>query len=218
MSFYDELETFMGKIANAHTGVSKGREPEMMDRRSRDGARLIGKYGIRADEWDQLAAEAGLEGADMFDKFAQEAVMRYQFTSLYNRYGGRWDGVAVAWKAGTQAAEYIVNQGYAINDVISSGNAGVLTSYVSEVKMDAQDRPEGFSDPQNVMSDGPFVRQGDEPQQLQTQPVRSNARDPGQAVMSMLTSLRKNQTSMAEQAMQDETVGETPTTTEQVTE
>lgn len=78
-------------------------------------ARLLGAYGIPSDEWDGLAAAAGIAGATWKDPAAQDKVARMVFDDLYRKYGD-WRLVAVAWKAGEDAADKIAADPSALQD------------------------------------------------------------------------------------------------------
>ena len=151
MSFYEELEAFMGSMRVTETGAGETKDLyERVTGRSGDTP-LLGPYGIRADEWEELAS--------------QNAVVEQQLTRLYNQFEGRWDLVAVAWKAGEAVADRIAN-GETINQVVSGeGDVDTLQSYVNDVMATAQITPSEAKPSrerqgpfeQAALSSGPFA-------------------------------------------------------------
>lgn len=135
MSFYDELEAFMSSIRMAQTGTPDAPMFERVTGRS-GTARLLGPYGIRSDEWEELSAVTGIKGAPWQDKYAQEAVVRHQLTRLYNQYG-KWDVVAVAWRAGEDVANR-VNEGETLSQVIKGDGVTQLQNWVNDTMAGAQ--------------------------------------------------------------------------------
>ena len=190
MTFYDELASFMKAVAQSNgTTAAANADYQKVTGRSGDVA-LLGPYQIRADEWDMLSSEAGIGGAPWQDRYAQEAVVRYQFTKLYNQYDGRWDGVAVAWKAGEQAANFIVNEGYPIQEIISGEGAANMQSFINDTMTDSQSdiAPQAAMQAKEV---GPFANAA-----LATPPRPAKTEQqmaPADAVTGMLTSMRNNQ-------------------------
>ena len=141
MSFYEELEAFMGSMRVTQTGT--GETKDLYERvTGRVGETpLLGPYGIRSDEWEALAGQSGLQGARWQDKQAQTAVVEQQLTRLYNQFEGRWDLVAVAWQAGEGVADRIAN-GETIEQVVGGeGDVDTLQSYVNDVMGTAQITP-----------------------------------------------------------------------------
>ncbi len=63
MSFFDELDSFMGAVRQSNTG-----SPDNAENYQRvygnGNVRLLGPYMIRSDEWEPLAEQAGIPGAN----------------------------------------------------------------------------------------------------------------------------------------------------------
>lgn len=194
MSYYDELDSFMTAVRQSN-GVLTGEPGSYQKVTGRAGdVPLLGPYMIRADEWDSLSVEAGIGGAPWQDKYAQEAVIRYQFTKLYNQYDGRWDGVSVAWMAGEKAANFIVNDGYPIQEVITGDGASQLQGFINSTMMDADsatDMPAEAA--MQAKETGPFANAA-----LATPPRPAGTEQQmaaPDAVMGLLTSMRNSQLS-----------------------
>jgi len=97
----------------------------------------LGAYGILDINWygtktqKSWAEQAGYAGARWDDKVAQDAVAKYKVQEYFNKFGS-WDAVSVAWFAGPQVAERMVNEGvidYTIKDV----NGQDVKTYVDEM-------------------------------------------------------------------------------------
>ena len=165
MSFYEELEAFMGSMRVTETGTGETKDLyERVTGRSGDTP-LLGPYGIRSDEWEELASQSGLQGARWQDRQAQNAVVEQQLTRLYNQFEGRWDLVAVAWQAGEGVADRIAN-GETIDQVVrGEGDVDTLQSYVNDVMATAQITPSEAKPSrerqgpfeQAALSSGPFA-------------------------------------------------------------
>ncbi len=146
MSFYEELEAFMGSMRVTQTGTGETKDLyQRVTGRSGDVS-LLGPYGIRADEWETLTGQSGLQGANWQDKQAQTAVVEQQLTRLYNQYEGRWDLVAVAWQAGEGDVSML--QGY-VNDVMA-------TAQITPSKAKPSRERKGPFE-QAALSSGPFA-------------------------------------------------------------
>ncbi len=190
MSFYEELDAYMKSVRLRQGGSSEDTMLyEKVTGRSGDVA-LLGPYGIRSDEWGQLAEQAGISGANWRDKSAQEAVVRHQFTRLYNQYGGRWDAVSVAWKAGEEVANRVINDGNAIDKVVAGDGASVLQAYVNDTMLDSVNEPDPSTMAQRAVSYEPFANAGLVNQQ--PEPIRETM-NPRDAITNMLTSMRDKQ-------------------------
>ena len=203
MSFYEELEAFMGSMRVTETGT--GETKDLYERvTGRSGSTpLLGPYGIRSDEWEELASQSGLQGARWQDKQAQTAVVEQQLTRLYNQFEGRWDLVAVAWKAGEAVADRIAN-GETINQVVrGEGDVETLQSYVNDVMATAQITPSKAKPSrerqgpfeQAALSSGPFanaplVQTGNSKVQSKVTPDR--------VVSDVLTAMRDKQIARGE--------------------
>lgn len=193
MSYYDQLEKFKAQMRIALTGVADDRKSYEKVTGSVRGVALLGPYAIRSDEWAVLAAEAGIEGARWQDKGAQEAVINHQLTKLYNRYGGRWDGVAVAWQAGESAADRIVTGEEPIASVIKGEGASALQGWVDDVIGPLENvapGPEDFSDAATY--NGPFANAA---LTSEAQPKVAKQRDPGDIIAARLSQMKQTQMS-----------------------
>jgi len=194
MTYYDELDSFMGAVRMAQVGTRDDKKLYAKATGRVGDVPLLGPYGIRADEWVGLTEQAGIPGAKWQDRTAQEAVMRYKFTQLYNQYGGKWDGVAVAWKAGDVAADLIVNQGHPIEAVVGEGSS-ILSSYVADTMVEAQEPMGGTDVARQAMDTAPFANAGlmDE---ASAKPVQQK-QSADEAVTNVLTSMRDQQIARA---------------------
>jgi hypothetical protein len=188
MSFYEQLDQMKTAIKLSQTGTADDRMDYTKVTGQAGGVPLLGPYSIRSDEWAEMAANAGIEGARWQDGGAQEAVMSYQLTRLYNQYGGRWDGVALAWRAGEEAAELIVNQGYPISEVITGSGAEELQLYVNDVIKGVDKTKVGPGEFEDAATyEGPFSNVplvDDRPRKVR------ETRDPTDVVMEGLTRMR----------------------------
>ncbi len=165
MSFYEELEAFMGSMRVTQTGTGDTKDLYQRVTGRAGDTPLLGPYGIRSDEWEALAGQSGLQGARWQDKQAQTAVVEQQLTRLYNQFEGRWDLVAVAWQAGEGVADRMAN-GETIDQVVGGeGDADTLQSYVNDVMATAQITPSKAKPSrerqgpfeQAALSSGPFA-------------------------------------------------------------
>ena len=190
MTFYDELEQVKAGIRIAQTG--RDNDPKSYEKVTGEigGVLLYGPYGIRADEWETFADQAGIKGARWQDRGAQEAVMDQQLTMAYNQYEGRWDGAVIAWRAGNEAARLVVTEGHPINSVIAGDGAVILQDYVNEVIPTESVGISPVESSSQAMSHGPFANAS--LVDRRPEKVRSK-KDPGEAVTAMLTSMRDNQ-------------------------
>ena len=142
--------TFAAAIRAAESGSSEGNYQQVKGKvRS---ARLIGAYGIPGDEWSQMAADVGLEGARWTDPRAQDLVARRVFDTLYRKYGD-WRMVAVAWKAGEAVAARVAQDPSLLNEP----SLKPVKDYVGQVMRAARDDIE-MNQPQ--MPDGSPVDSG----------------------------------------------------------
>ena len=191
MSFYQQLEKFKASMRQAQVGVSEDKRAYQKVVGQANGVPLLGPYAIRSDEWADLSAAAGIEGARWQDRGAQEAVMSHQLTRLYNKFDGKWDGVALAWKAGEDVAQRVVIEGEPIASVIKGSGADTLQLYVNDVIQPIQDEEPGPTDFASAATyNGPFANASlvsEAPQQTRKR------RDPGEVVSGRLTQMRNNQ-------------------------
>lgn len=193
MSYYDQLEKFKTQMRIAMTGVADDRKMYEKVTGQAGGVPLLGPYGIRSDEWVVLASEAGIEGARWQDKGAQEAVINHQLTKLYNRYEGKWDGVAVAWQVGEAAADRIVSGGEPISKVVVGEGAIALQGWVDDVIKPLESvapGPEDFSSAATYS--GPFANAS---LTSVDPPLTTQQSDPGDVITARLTQMKKAQMS-----------------------
>lgn len=108
-----ERDTFATAIKMAESGSSEGNYTQIKGL-VRDG-RIVGAYGFPSDQWRELAADVGLEGARWSDPKVQDIVARRTFDLLYRKYGD-WRLVAVAWKAGEEVADAVAAEPRLLDD------------------------------------------------------------------------------------------------------
>jgi hypothetical protein len=207
MSYYDTLENFKASVRIAQSGSADDTMNYERVVGSAGGVLLLGPYGIRSDEWQTLTEQAGIPGARWQDRYAQEAVINHQFTMLYNRYGGQWSGVALAWRAGTGVADRVVADGEPIASVVDGDGADELQLWLDTTVGSVEDLPyEPTQFTQQATSHGPFATV----EMMEAKPQKAEKQvDPEQAVTEMLTALRDSQVK-GKEAMLDGTteVGE----------
>ena len=212
MSFYEELEAFMGSMRVTQTGTNETKDLYQRVTGRAGDVPLLGPYGIRSDEWETLAGQSGLQGANWQDKQAQNAVVEQQLTRLYNQFEGRWDLVAVAWQAGEGVADRIAN-GETIDQVVGGeGDVGVLQGYVNDVMATAQITPSKAKPSrerkgpfeQAALSSGPFANAPME--QTGNFKVQSKVK-PETVISDVLTAMRDKQVARGE-ATDGSTTGE----------
>jgi hypothetical protein len=94
-----ELPTFMAAMRHIQSGSLQG-----------NYGLARGAYGISNPNWTRWIEEAGLSGAPVTAKAAQDAVAKFKMGQLYRRYGD-WRLVGIAWLDGTNAADTARKQG-----------------------------------------------------------------------------------------------------------
>jgi murein DD-endopeptidase MepM/ murein hydrolase activator NlpD len=104
-----DLNSFMAAVRYAKSGSWEGDYHQV--ERLPDGRRVIGAYGILENQWSNMAAYAGLEGADWRNRSAQDYVAG-QIMGRYQQQYGSWDLVAAAWMGGAISANRIMYRGY----------------------------------------------------------------------------------------------------------
>ncbi len=124
----------------------------------RGTARLLGAYGIPSDEWDSMAADAGIPGARWQDPRAQDRVAKSAFDALFAKYGD-WRLVAVAWKAGEDIADRVA----ADPKLLQNEKLLDLKSYVEDLMSKANEsmvinRPTVDGEPLRVEDEQPFSK------------------------------------------------------------
>jgi hypothetical protein len=146
-----ELDVFARAIRAAESGSPEGNY-EAVRGRIRNGARLIGAYGVASDEWDRLAEEAGYRGAKWRSQAAQDAVVKKTFEYLYDKYQD-WRLVAVAWKAGEEVADAIA----ADPDLLRRKELAPVKNYASQVMGAAAT---SLIDNEDTYEDGTLIQPG----------------------------------------------------------
>lgn len=111
----DQLETFMAAIrrleSNSYDGNYSAQgepitNPDSMYYRQR----AYGAYQIMPGNWPSWSQNAGIGGAPITSKAAQDRVARFVMEALYNEFHD-WQLVAVAWFAGRDAARMAQREG-----------------------------------------------------------------------------------------------------------
>jgi len=102
------LSTTLASIRRAESGTFRGEY-------NNDNNGALGAYGITSHNWKALSRMAGLAGANIRSKGAQDAVVANVIQGYYNRYGS-WDIAVAAWYGGTKSADIIVRRGGSIRN------------------------------------------------------------------------------------------------------
>lgn len=128
------VEIFQRAVRIAETGPPDG-DYTAIRGIVRGSARLLGAYGVPSDEWEGLAADAGMPGARWQDPKAQDAVTRHTFQRLADKFLD-WRWVAMAWKAGEEGA----GRAYVEPQVIDMKELVPLKGWVESVMQNAQEQ------------------------------------------------------------------------------
>lgn len=214
MGFYEELEAFMTSVSKEVMG-GEDTDPESWGKIARDetGHVTLGPYRIPQQEWNQLAEDAGIQGAPWYDQYAQKAVVRHQFARLYNQYDGRWDAVAVAWEAGEDAGNRAA-AGEPLHRMFSDKDQSQkIQKYVNNIVKGARmaAAPTASGDPvqdtfaRNAISAGPFANAAlvdERPPSVRMKPSAESV------ITEVLTSMRNKQVARAPEEVEDAEVGE----------
>ena len=186
----NELNVFAAAMRKTETGRydPKNRATNYVGWDDGRGTRLVGSYSIPEDYWPMLAATAGMPGARWQDPSAQDRVMKGVFNLLYEEYQD-WRLVAVAWKAGQDVADNLLNDPTGLQ----REKTGNLAKFVDTVMADAKNY------------EGPELPMPEEGSTAPTNPftVGNNATDtpatgnastkPGDMVRSVLVTMRDAQ-------------------------
>lgn len=131
MTFSETLDNFAIAVRVAEHGKdAKANYTFYGDWLPNRKTRLLGAYKIPANQWAELAASAGVAKADWRSSAVQDVVAKEQFARLYGKYQD-WQLVALAWKAGEDAADKLVNAQARISDI--PGDVGTaLRTYVTK--------------------------------------------------------------------------------------
>ena len=132
----DQLPQFMASIRRLESGSFDGNYQAVgptVRTGQYAGDNAYGAYQIMQRNWDSWAAEAGYAGADIRDPAAQDAVARYKFEQLYNKYGS-WDLVAIAWFAGESRAQKAARRGVDSLSGVADVTGTDVPQYVSTIR------------------------------------------------------------------------------------
>lgn len=97
----------------------------------------LGGYGILDINWYGTDTQtawtkmAGLEGADINDPKAQDAVAKYMVQKYFDRFGS-WDLVSIAWFAGDGVAQRLKDTG-TINWNVEDSKGTSISQYINEM-------------------------------------------------------------------------------------
>ena len=186
----NELNIFAAAMRKTETGKydPKHRATNYIGWDSTRGTRLVGSYSIPEDYWPVLAAKAGLPGARWQDPTAQDRVMKGVFQELYAEYQD-WRLVAVAWKAGQDVADNLLNDPTGLQ----REKTGNLAKFVETVMADAKEYqgPELPEPAEGEMaSTNPFFAGNN---QTDTPATGNSSTKPGDMVRSVLVTMRDAQ-------------------------
>lgn len=174
--------TFAAAVRAAESGNPEGNYQQVKGRVR--NTRLLGAYGIPGDEWKQMAADVGLEGARWNDPRAQDAVAKRMFDLLYQKYGD-WRLVAVAWKAGEEVADRVAQD----PSLLKRKELAPLKDYVSQVMQRAREDIE-VNEP--MMPDGsPVDSARFQPTMRGMEPTQGSTRSPEDALRGILKGMRE---------------------------
>lgn len=132
----DFIDTFMASIRRLESGNFAGNysaQGTKIPSGMYAGERAYGAYQIMPGNWSAWAAEAGIPGADMRDKAAQDRVAKYKFTQYYNKYQD-WGLVAIAWFAGGGRADTAMKNGVGAVAGIKDANGYSVADYYRDTQ------------------------------------------------------------------------------------
>ena len=109
------LQTTLSAMRRAESGSFRG-DYGYRGRRA-SGGTPVGAYGILDSNWRGWASSAGIPGANIRSKTAQDRVAGFVMQSFYNRYGS-WELATAAWFGGTKSADAIAKKGGTISNAI----------------------------------------------------------------------------------------------------
>lgn len=121
-----EVAAFLAALRIVETGDQRGDYRRMHG--VVRGNRKLGAYGIAADDWPEMAAAAGLPGADWKDPRAQDVVAEATVDRLIGKYQD-WRLVGVAWKAGEKVADMAA----ADPTILNHEKLGPVKDYASKI-------------------------------------------------------------------------------------
>ena len=107
------LSTTLAAMRRANSGSFKGQYGYRGKRGT--GGTPVGAYGILDSNWRGWASAAGLHGANVRSKAAQDRVAGHVLQTYYNRYGS-WELATAAWFGGTKSADSIARRGGKISN------------------------------------------------------------------------------------------------------
>jgi hypothetical protein len=134
---YDQIDLFMAAIRRLESGSFAGnyaaRGPTITGAGMYQGDHAFGAYQIMTRNWAGWAAQAGLAGADIRSRAAQDRVARFKFTQYWNELQD-WGLVAIAWFAGLGRAREAQKTGVATLSGVADQNGTSVPSYVSLIQ------------------------------------------------------------------------------------
>ena len=102
------LSTTMASLRRAESGSFEGKYN--FSATHVGGQRKVGAYGILERNWKNWASAAGIPGADIRSRTAQDRVAAFVLDSYYRKYGS-WDLAVTAWYGGEKSADAVVRKG-----------------------------------------------------------------------------------------------------------
>jgi len=167
-----QVESFMASIRRNTSGTYEGNYG--------DRGQGVGAYDIKPQNWRAYALAAGLPNANWRDPRAQDAVARAKMQRDFERYGN-WQLVAVAWYAGTEAADAVQQRGKVDDASIRRVLGADTADYVSDVVRNSGeiDNSEwgGTSGNTNLMLDTNMAMPGATPQEHSSTRAEDMVRD-----------------------------------------
>ena len=132
MVYKEEVGAFLTAIRNVESGSSDGnyhlRTPT-----------TVGAYQFMQSQWEAMSGLAGMQGANVGDRFAQDAVATYWADRWHKRYGD-WGLVAVAWGGGQDSADRVARRGFESSSVIRNENLRLYTEQVQAQQQKAMSK------------------------------------------------------------------------------
>ncbi len=186
MAFADILDSFAAAVRTAEHGSDEKRHYLFYgDWLPKAGTRLLGAYKIPANQWAQLAQDAGVLGADWRDPAVQDAVAKHNFARLYGKYQS-WEPVAVAWKAGEDLADAMVDGQGVVADI--PGDMGkTLGTYVSKATTGFDAGDPGPRPTKRIGSNPAFSQAEARP----VRPANPPARPPSESLMPIMRMMKQ---------------------------
>jgi hypothetical protein len=143
-----QLEAFMAAIRKMESGSYAGNYSAVGPVTS-TGNRARGAYQIMEQYWDAWATEAGLPGAQIQSRAAQDAVARHRMSSYFRQLGD-WRLVAIAWFAGMSTARKAKDLGIESVSGISDVLGTTISTYVERITSNMRDFVDQFGDAEGL--------------------------------------------------------------------